>query len=95
MPNGRRRPYRCGGTAPSPNHSSDEEEVRVQKAAYRLRAFRGWRRWRRLVWEARGRRRLMAACLLRDGLSIGPQLVRLVLRFLGLGPTGGFSGPEL
>ena len=89
MPNGRRRPYRCGGTPPSPEHSSDGEEVRAQKAGYWLRASRGWRRLRRMVRGARGQRRLVAACLLRDGLGIGPELVELVLRFLGLGPPMG------
>ena len=89
MPNGRRRPYRCGGNAPSPGHSSDEEGVRAQKVAYWLRAARGWRRWRRLVREARGRERLVAVCLLRDGLGIGAELMLLVLRFLGLrSPVG-------
>ena len=94
MPNGRRRPYRCGGIAPSPDHSSDGEEVQAQKAVYWLRASRGWRRWRRLVRGARGRRRLMATCLLRDGMGIGPELVGLVLRFLGLGPSVGATEHE-
>ena len=87
MPNGDRKPYRCGGASPSPAHSSDEEEVQKQKAAYWLRASRGWRRWRRMVMAARGRKRVLAACLLRDGLRIGSQLVRLVLCFLGMGPV--------
>ena len=94
MPNGDRRPYRCGGIAPSPEHSSDEEEVQAQKAAYWLRAARGWRRWRRLVRGARGRRRLVAMCLLRDGLGIGAELVLLVLRFLGLGSQVGTAERE-
>ena len=83
MPNGRRRPYRCGGAAPSPGHSSDEEGTRVQKAAYWVRAARGWRRWRRLVREARLRERLVAVFLLRDGMGVGAELVLVVLRFLG------------
>ena len=87
MPNGDRRPYRCGGTPPSPAHSSDEEEVQKQKATYWLRAARGWRRWRRMVKAARGQKRVLAACLLKDGLRIGSQLVKLVLCFLGLGPV--------
>ena len=82
MPNGRRRPYRCGGIAPSPEHSSDEEDIRVQKATYWMRAARGWRRWRRLVREARSRGRFVALILLRDGMGVGAELVLAVLRFL-------------
>ena len=83
MPNGRRRPYRCGGMAPSPEHSSDDEDTRIQKAAYWVRATWVWRRWRRRVRDSRRQWRFVSVVLMKHGLGIGGGLVRLVLRYLG------------
>ena len=81
MPNGHRDSYRLGDI-PSPVHTSDSEETKVQKHRWEVLVRWTVQRWRHLVSARRLRQHILLA--LRVCPNAPPQLASMLFGFLNI-----------